>query len=131
MGRRKSRTLTELELEIMQALWNREEATVEDLANAFKEAGKRLAEPSFRTMLRILRGKGYVSRRRAGRGYVYRAIIPSQQAHRNILRDIISRVFDGSAANLVAALLSEGMVSESELAEAKRLIEKREKGGRK
>lgn len=131
MARRKSRTLTELELEIMQVLWSREEATVEDLVSTFERAGKRLADSSFRTMLGILRAKGYVSRRRAGRGYVYRAVVPPQQAHRSILRDIIGRVFDGSAANLVAALVSEGMVDERELAEAKRLIAEREKGARK
>ena len=73
MARRKSRTLTELELEIMQVVWDEEEVTSEVVASALAKTGQPLAPPSVRTMLGILQEKGYVSRRREGRGYIYTA----------------------------------------------------------
>ena len=127
MARRKSRTPTELELEIMQAIWNEGEATVKDISDRLSQAGRPLALPSIRTMLSILQDKGYVKRRREGRGYVYRAVVSGDQARKRILRDIFERAFDGSASHLVTALVNAGMVSKKELEEARRLIEEREK----
>jgi len=128
MARRRNRTLTELELEIMRIVWAVEEATVGDLSEALEDAGRPLALPSIRTMLGILQKKGYVKRRRVGRGYIYRAAVPAGQAKKRILRDLIDRAFDGSASNLVAALVSEGMVGPDDLARARQLI--RDKEGR-
>ena len=130
MPRRKSRTLTQLELEIMQIVWKEGETTVKDISDSLRQTGHPLALPSIRTMLSILEDKGYVERRREGREHVYRAVVSGEQAQRRILKDIIDRAFDGSASHLVAALVSGEMVSQKELEEARRLIEKREKGGK-
>ena len=128
MARRKSTTLTQLELEIMQELWLREETTVEDLAAAFTERGTPLSPPSFRTMLSILCTKGYVTRRRVGRGYAYRARVPAEDARKSMLTDLIQRAFDGSASALVTALVKHGMMQRDDLEKARRLIAKVEKG---
>ena len=130
MPRRKSSTLTQLELEIMQIVWKEGETTVKDISDSLRQSGHPLALPSIRTMLSILEHKGYVKRQRGGRSHVYRAIVSGEQAQRRILKDIIDRAFDGSASGLVAALVNCQMVSKGEIEEARRLIEKREKGGK-
>ncbi len=129
MARRKSRTLTELELEIMQVIWGKGEATVEDIHGALQKSNKPLARPSIRTMLAILREKGYLTRKPFGRGHVYRPKVQPDQAQRSFLKDIVERVFDGSASNLVTALVNSRMVSQKDLAEIRRLIREHEKGG--
>ena len=133
MARRTSRTLTELELEIMQVVWEQGEVTVEGLIEAFGKAGRPLAPPSFRTMLGILQDKGYVTRRRTGIGrtYAYRAVVSADQAQKRILKDIVARAFDGSALSLVAALVNTGLVSPRELEKIRRLIRRREREGGK
>ena len=131
MARRKTRTLTELELEIMQVVWKQREATVEDIRQALEESGRPLALPSIRTMLGILQDKAYVTRRLAGRGHAYRPIVSAQQGRKRILKDIIERGFDGSALSLVAALVNGGMVSRRELEKVKRLIRQHERGAHK
>jgi len=128
MARRKSRTLTELELEIMHVVWGCEETTVDAIEQTLGKNGRPLAPPSIRTMLGILQEKGYVKRRRDGRGFAYRAVVEAGQAEKSILKDLVDRVFDGSASNLVAALVSQGMVGKDDLAEARKLIAKRERG---
>lgn len=128
MARRKSRTLTQLELEIMQAVWSQDEIGVEEIRKAFEDAGTPLALPTIRKMLSILQEKGYVTRRVQGRGHIYRALISEKEAHKGFLRDLVERAFDGSATNLVAALLQSKMVSKRDLEKVKRLIAEHEKG---
>ena len=127
MGRRKTRTLTELELGIMRLVWGAGEVTVEVIESGLKESRRPLSPQSIRTMLAILQGKGYVKRRRIGRGYAYREAVKAEHAEKRILTDIIERLYDGSALSLVATLVNQGMVSKEDLSEARRLIRKREK----
>lgn len=127
MARRKTPTLTELELVIMQQVWGVDEITVDDLETALAGEKRPLSPQSIRTMLAILAEKGYVTRRRIGRGFAYRAAVPPEQAEKRILKDVVDRVFSGSASSLVAALVAQGLVGEADLAEARRLIQERER----
>jgi BlaI family penicillinase repressor len=131
MPRLKSRTLTDLELAIMQIVWNNEEVLVEDIRQTLEEQGHPLALPSIRTMLSILQDKGYVTRRKLGRGHAYKAVVPQEKAQKNIIKDLVNRAFQGSAMNLVAALFDTRMVSENELSKVKKLIRQYEKEGGK
>jgi predicted transcriptional regulator len=126
MPRQKSRTLTDLELAIMQIVWNNGEVLVEDIRRNLEDQGRPLALPSIRTMLGILQDKGYVTRRKIGRGHAYKAVVPRDKAQKNIIKDLVDRAFHGSAMNLVAALLDTHMVSENDLARVKGLIRKYE-----
>ena len=52
----------------------------------------------------------------------------AEQVQKRILKDIVERAFDGSAMNLMAALLGTDIVSRKDLGKARQLIEQREKG---
>jgi len=121
-------TPTELELAIMQALWELGEGTVEDVRSALQEKGRPLAPSSIRTMLAILQQKHYVTREPLRRGYLYRPLVSAEKARKRILRDIVQRAFAGSAAALVSALMGTDLVSEKELARIKALIKEQEGG---
>ena len=127
MARRKSRTLTEVELEFMQAVWSaEEEVTTEDVQNALREKGRELSDGSIRKVLAILVAKGYLTRRREGRGFLYSAVVPQDQAHRKLVLDLLKRAFDGSSALMVAALLDAKAVSKCDIEQIKKLIAERE-----
>lgn len=128
MARRKARTLTEVELEFMQVVWAADEVTTEDVLAALKKQGRELSDGSVRKVLSILMEKGYVSRRREGRAFVYKARVPAHKATRNMVADLLTRAFDGSAALMVAALLDAGDVSEKDLKDIRRMIAQREAG---
>ncbi len=135
MARRRTRTLTEFELEIMQVVWQQEEITVEEVRQALEEQGKRFALPTIRTMLTILERKGYVTRRNLGVGrgriHAYRAVVSQDKALKRILKDMVERAFEGSAMRLMAALVKGNMISSQELAKVRKLIREREKGKEK
>ena len=111
----------------MQAVWSGDEVTTEDVREALAAQGRELTGGSVRKVLSILVDKGYLTRRQEGRGFIYRAAVPEEEAHHNLLGDLLSRAFDGSAAMMVAALLDTRPVSRRELEEIKRLIAQRER----
>jgi len=127
MARRKSRTLTEVELEFMQIVWQAGDATPEDVLEQLRRQGRNLSDGSVRKILSILVTKGYVSRRPEGRTFSYRAEVPKGRANRSLLMDLVNRAFGGSPALMVAALLDSPKVSQADLTKIKQLISKREK----
>lgn len=128
MARRPAKTLTELELEIMQVIWDAPGPIgVEDIRETLGAKDRNYAPATVRTMLGILLDKGFVTREKAGRGFEYRPVVPRAKAQAGMLSDLVQRVFDGSASALTAALLGSEKVSRDDLAEIKRLIAKHER----
>ena len=127
MARRKSRTLTEVELEFMQILWTNEEFTTEDVQNALKKQDRELTDGSIRKILSILMKKGYVSRRREGRGFLYHARVMKGQANKTMIHDLLNKAFGGSASNMVAALFDSRAIQNGDIDKIKQLIEEYEK----
>jgi len=126
MPRRKSRTLTEVELEFMQVVWDRETVTTEAVLDALRGQGRDLADGSVRKILSILVDKGYLSREQEGRGFRYRAEVPRENATRSMVTDLLDRAFGGSAALMVASLLDVRTVTGTDLSKIKKLIAERE-----
>jgi predicted transcriptional regulator len=129
MARNKARTLTEVELEFMHVIWAADEVTTEDVRAALASNGRSLTDGSVRKVLSILVDKGYVKRRRQARGFLYRAVVPQERASRSMVADLLKRAFDGSAAQMVAALLGTRAVDSKELQKIKQLIADHEEGG--
>ena len=125
MVRKKTNTLTPVELEFMQVIWDRGEATSEDMRADLKEQGRDLTGGSVRKVLSILHDKGYVTRTRDGRAYLYRPAVPREEANSKMLRDLLKRAFDGSAAHMVAALLDSRDVDREEIDEIKKMLSER------
>ena len=130
MARRKARVLTEVELEFMQVVWEEGEVTTEQLMDRLSAGGRELADGSVRKMLSILVEKGYLTRRREGRGFVYQPCVGREGARRKMVEELRRRAFGGSAALLVSALFDSQGVGEAEIAEIKELIARREKENR-
>jgi len=124
---RKTRTrpLTPLELEIMKVLWDSGPATVQSVQEKLPGAPK-LAYTTVQTMLNVLHRKGKVKRTLKGRAYEYVPLFSREMAVRTTLRDIITRLFGGSAESLVMSLVASRDLKPEKLAELKRLVEQSE-----
>ena len=86
MARRKSKVLTEVELEFMRILWSKGEVTVEEVMEALRSECRPLSDGSVRKILAILGRKGYVDRRKLvglHRGHLYSAKVGRGEATRN------------------------------------------------
>ena len=127
MARRTSPTFTEVELEFMQVIWTLGEVSTEIMQNALHDQGRDLSDGSIRKILSILLRKGHLTRRRVGRNFLYKANVHKNQAHRNMVQDLLKRAFDGSVSLMAAALLDSRDLRDDDIEEIKRLIAEREK----
>ena len=119
--------LTEVELEFMEIVWEQGEATAQSVQETLFSM-RQLADSTVRTMLQILERKGYLAHRAEGRTYVYRPVIDQEEATRKMIQHLADRVSGGSMNVLVKRILELGKISEEELEEAKRRIEREEEG---
>lgn len=121
MPRRKSEQMTPLELEIMQVLWETGAANVQTVQRKLK---RELAYTTVQTMLTVLHRKGRVKRTLKDKAYVYRPAVSSKKFTAHAVRDLIDRLFGGSAEGLVLNLLQEKHLTPEKLAALHALVEK-------
>jgi predicted transcriptional regulator len=117
--------LGRLETQIMNVVWKRGTATVQEVRDALG-GGRKPAYSTILTMMRRLEAKGFLEHGMQDRKYVYRAAIDQQRVRRSVIGDLVQRLFDGSPALLVNSLLQQDSVSGEEVAEIKKLIRMRE-----
>ncbi|MBN1294319.1 MAG: BlaI/MecI/CopY family transcriptional regulator, partial [Candidatus Latescibacteria bacterium] len=108
--------------------WKLGEGTPEDIRTSLVEKGRSISIGSIRNMLGIMMQKGYLSRKKNGKAYYYRASIIRDEARKNMIRDLLVNAFEGSESLIVAALLNTGEIREEELEEIRRLVSDTDKG---
>lgn len=114
----------------MKVLWERGPSTVGEIVAALANEVS-LAESTVRTMLGILKDKGYVEATSRGRAFVYHPLVDRGEARRSVLRYLISRFFDGSPGELVLNVLNDDELDEAELSRLRRLIQEGEEGAQR
>lgn len=118
--------LGDLQLRIMQVLWERGEASVAEVHDALA-VRPRLAYTTIATMLRKMETRGLAAHRTDGRTFIYRAAVAEERVGRNMAEHLLDRLFQGSLATMMSHLLTAREVSADELAELERLIAERKR----
>ena len=123
MARKKTHDqLTPLELEIMKALWESGPSTVQTVQRHLH--GRNLAYTTVQTMLNVLLRKHRVKRSLKQRAYFYRPTISRQRVAAQMIKDIVDRLFAGSAERLVMSMVETRDISTDELARLHRMLDK-------
>ena len=128
MRRRSARRLGDLELQILNVLWERGPSTVREVLESLPTQ-PRPAYTTVLTMMRLMHEKGYLDRRERGRAHVYQARLREQRVKRGLLRDLVEGAFRGSTEAVVIRLLEDENLSGEDLDRIKKLIAERERGG--
>ena len=114
--------LTPLELEIMKVLWELGPSPVQAV-QARLGASKPLAYTTVQTMLNVLWRKGKVKRTLVDRAFEYRPAVTRQNAVRSAVKDLVDRLFGGSAEDLVVALMDTQQLTPAALRRLKKTLE--------
>jgi predicted transcriptional regulator len=115
--------LTELQLAILRVVWDKGEATVQDIWEALHpERG--LAQTTIATMLSRLERRGVVTRRAQARQYHYRAAVTEPEVQHSMVGELTERLFDGDVTALVQHLLQGEDVSPGDIAKIRDMIER-------
>lgn len=122
MPRKKSQTLTDSELRIMDVLWDKGQGSVKDVTEILAVSDQPVAYNTVLTMLRILHEKGYVNYFKEGRAFIYEPLLAREQASAKAARHLLRRFFDGSPSLLVQNLMEREEIPPEEMARLKDLI---------
>ncbi|MCL2648353.1 MAG: BlaI/MecI/CopY family transcriptional regulator [Phycisphaerales bacterium] len=112
---------TEVELSILNVLWERGPSTVREIHCAMS----RQKETGYSTtlkMVQVMTEKGLVLKDESRRPQVYRPARAKEKTQLQLLDDLIQRGFGGSAAKLVLRAVAAKRVSGAELLEIRKLI---------
>jgi predicted transcriptional regulator len=118
---RKSVTLTEAELRLMDVVWQRGESTVQQVLEALPERPA-LAYNSVLTTIRVLEKKGYLKHIKDGRAHVYMALIERDDATRSEISHLVNRFFKNSHEQLVLNILEDESIDAAELKRLRKLL---------
>lgn len=129
MPRKRSPQPTEVEMAILRTLWQRGPSSVRQVHDALR--GSR--ETGYSTtlkMMQVMFDKGLLTRDDSRRPQLYAPAVPEEQTQRQVLDDVIQKVFGGSARKLVLRAVQSEQVSRQELAEIRKLLRKIDGGKR-
>jgi len=121
MARPRHENPTPAELEILQVIWEQGPSTVREVMNVLN-GRKRRAYTSVMSLMTVMAEKGQLNQKPRGRAYIYSAKISRAKAQSRIVRDLLRRVFDGSASSLVTQLLQQAEVDSEEMEEIRKTI---------
>lgn len=118
------RDFGELQLAILDVLWDQDEASVADIRSALAPE-RTPAVSTVSTVLSRLEDHGIVRHRREGRRYIYRAALDRGQVRSSMVDRLLDRVFDGDPAELLSHLLRKREIEGAELDRLQSLVDER------
>jgi BlaI family transcriptional regulator, penicillinase repressor len=119
---------TVTELEILRVLWARGPSTVRDVLEAM-QTKREMGYTGVLKLLQIMTAKGTVRRNESQRAHVYEAGRPAAQTKRQLAEDVLQRVFEGSASQLMMHALAGRKTSAKEIEELRRILDNHEGKG--
>ena len=124
MGRPPAKELTERELEVMHVFWHIGQATAAEIRDQLAATGRDLAYTTVATLIRILSDKGFLEQTNFERPFQFRPARSFEDVSRNMVGDLVDRVFRGSREQLLVRLLEERRLTAKERATLEALVHK-------
>jgi predicted transcriptional regulator len=116
--------LTEVELELMNAIWDLGECTVKDVQTVLQK-DRDLAYTSVATIMKILEQKGILNSRKNDRAHTYRSLISRAEYESTSLRHLAKNLFQSDPSSMVMRLLNDNKLSKEELQAIRRILDER------
>ncbi|MGY3214437.1 BlaI/MecI/CopY family transcriptional regulator [Mucilaginibacter sp. HD30] len=119
---------TKTEMDVLQILWQDGPSTVRFVHDKLNEQKEAVIYTSTLKLMQVMREKGMLDRDDSQMKHVYSAALPEDKVKGNMLGRFVDSMFNGSASNLMVALLGNDKTSDEELQKMKELLQKLEKG---
>jgi BlaI family transcriptional regulator, penicillinase repressor len=118
--------LGRVQLLIMQVLWDRGRATAREITDQIN-LSEPIAHSTVQTLLRGLEEKGAAGHEAEGRTFTFFPLVAESDFKQSATQDLLHRVFGGSVGGLVSQLLENENISEAEIADLRKLINRQSK----
>jgi BlaI family penicillinase repressor len=115
---------TKTELDVLQVLWKHGPSTVRFVHDKLNEQKEIVQYTSTLKLMQVMKEKGMVDRDETNMKHIYSAAVEEDKIKGNLLGRFVDSMFDGSASNLMLALLDNDKTSAEELQKIKELLSK-------
>ncbi|MEQ8762637.1 MAG: BlaI/MecI/CopY family transcriptional regulator [Planctomycetota bacterium] len=129
MARRETKRPTDGELEILQVLWELGPSTVRQVHEVLA-LRRGVGYTTVLKLMQIMTDKGSLERDESVRPQVFRAAAPQSRTQKQLLSDLLERVFNGSPGSLVLQALSSKKTTPEERRRIRELLDRLEGDGR-
>lgn len=113
--------LTKAEEQVMQILWQLNEALVKDIIEKMSEP--KPAYNTVSTVVRVLEGKGFVDHKAYGNSHVYFPLVSEEQYRQFTFDKMMNNYFSNSYKSLVSFIANEKKLGINELDELTKLLD--------
>jgi BlaI family penicillinase repressor len=117
------RKLTKLELQIMNAVWTRQQASIRDIQQAFPEKDRPAYTTVQTTVYRLEAKKALRRVKKVGNFHIFEAAISRADAQRKLIDDLLA-LFDGRTQPVMARLIESGKLTLEDVKEAEKILRK-------
>jgi predicted transcriptional regulator len=119
--------LTELQLEILQVLWECREASVGQVQEALAERGRKLAYTTVMTLCRRMADRGVLTYVKRERAYIYSPAAKRSSLLKRLAGGLVQKAFGGSETQLIMTILEDAEISPDELDQLRKLLAAKER----
>ena len=110
--------ISDSELEVMRVLWSEKNAvTLSEIRKALS-AGFDWEDSTIKTLLRRLYGKGVLKQEKRD-VYYYTPLVSREEYEEYTTQTLLNKLYQGSAKNLIASLVSSNKLSQEDIKELK------------
>ncbi len=116
-------TIPDSELDVLKVLWDREQATVREVLETLRAAGREWSYATVATLLDRLETKGVVTSNRSELAFVYRPAITPQEVQQKRLKNLVEKLYQGEPGLLVLHLLKSHPLNPKQAREVRALLD--------
>jgi predicted transcriptional regulator len=112
---------SDLEMQILSVLWERDNATVREVLEAMPD-GKKRAYTSILSVMQVMEKKGLLKHTTRGAAHVYSPAVKKKKIIQPFMRKVLNEVFGGKPSAMMQALLTETSISDNEMTQIQKIL---------
>ena len=116
-------TIPDSELDVLKVLWDRGQATVREVLETLRAAGRQWSYATVATLLDRLETKGVVTSDRSELAFVYKPTISTHEVRQKRLNNLVDKLYQGEPGLLVLHLLKSHPLDPQQAQEVRSLLE--------
>ena len=116
-------SIPDSELDVLKVLWDRGHATVREVLETLRSAGRQWSYATVATLLDRLETKGVVTSDRSELAFVYRPVVSNQEVRQKRVSNLVEKLYQGEPGLLVLHLLKSHPLDPRQAKEVRALLE--------
>jgi len=126
---KKALNIAETEWKVMEVLWAANPLTIGEIRENLADTG--WSASTIKTLVRRLTQKGAINLDDSGEHFLYAPAVPEAECKLQATHSFLDRIYQGSVKMLMTNLAKESDISDTEMQQLLKLVDKLEGGGEK